>query len=339
MRQEILTMNGLNPDMYTIILFGVLLITAIGLIIVGRWLYKYQISSKKQKRIDHFVSTGEEDALEFQEKDTKSEISKDIGKLRKWINKSLGSLSSEKLQMKLSSAYWPVTDTEYILLRIFGTGLAFVLGWFVLDNFLVGIFLAAIAIMLPTILLDRSIARRQKKFQEQLLDILILIQGAVKSGYGLMQALDLAVKEIPAPASEEFGRVLREVRLGYTLERALLNLSDRMENDDLQIVVTAIIINAQVGGNLSTVLEATISTIRDRMHLQGEVRALTSYARYVGNFLTMMPFLAGLIIFLINRTYFDSLRTSLLTQVLFIGALFGVFIGNLWLRRIAQIKV
>lgn len=332
-------MNGLNPDMYTIILFGVLLITAIGLIIVGRWLYKFQSSSKKQKRITHFVSTGEEAALEFQEKDTKSEISEDIGKLRKWINKSLGSLSSEKLQIKLSSAYWPVTDTEYILLRIFGTGLAFVLGWFVLDNFLVGIFLAAIAIMLPTILLDRSIARRQKKFQEQLLDILILIQGAVKSGYGLMQALDLAVKEIPAPASEEFGRVLREVRLGYTLERALLNLSDRMENDDLQIVVTAIIINAQVGGNLSTVLEATISTIRDRMHLQGEVRALTSYARYVGNFLTMMPFLAGLIIFLINRTYFDTLKTSLLTQVLFIGALFGVFIGNLWLRRIAQIKV
>jgi tight adherence protein B len=109
------------------------------------------------------------------------------------------------------------------------------------------------------------------------LDVLLLIKGAVQAGYSLMQALDLAVKEIPAPASEEFGRVLREIRIGITLEGTFLNLAQRMENDDLQIVMTAIIINSQVGGNLSTVLEASISTIRDRMQLLGEIRALTSY--------------------------------------------------------------
>ena len=146
------------------------------------------------------------------------------------------------------------------------------------------------------------------------MDVLLLITGAVQAGYSLMQALDLAVKEIPAPASEEFGRVLSEIRFGISLEGTLFNLAERMASDDMQIVVTAIIINSQVGGNLSTVLDSTISTIRDRMHLFGEIRSLTSYARYVGNFLTLMPFIMGFIIFLMAPDFFATVKTSIITQ-------------------------
>jgi tight adherence protein B len=193
--------------------------------------------------------------------------------------------------------------------------------------------------MVPPILLDRAIAQRQKKFHEQLLDVLILIKGAVQAGYSLMQALDVAVEEIPAPASEEFGRILHEIHLGITLEQALINLAERMENDDLQIVVTAIIINNQVGGSLSTVLESTILTIRDRMHLFAEIRSLTSYSRYVGNFLTLMPFITGLAIFLLSPGYFDTVKTSLFTQGVFVAALVMVVIGNVWIRKLIKIKV
>jgi len=112
-----------------------------------------------------------------------------------------------------------------------------------------------------------------------------------------------------------------------------------MENDDLQIVVTAIIINAQVGGNLSTVLEATISTIRDRMYLFGEIRSLTAYARFVGNFLTLIPFLTGIVIFFINPEYFEPVKTELFTQVALVVALIGVVIGNIWIRQLVKIRV
>jgi tight adherence protein B len=144
---------------------------------------------------------------------------------------------------------------------------------------------------------------------------------------------------MPAPSSEEFSRVLREVRFGFPMEQALTNLAERMENDDLHIVVTAIIINAQVGGNLSTVLESTIDTIRDRMQLSSEVRSLTSYARYVGNFLSFLPFVAGIVIFLLTPDYFQSVLNSFLVQVIFAAALIGIVIGNIWIRRIATIKV
>ena len=308
------------------------------ILIVG-YLFRHRPSSKREKRISRFVAPSLDNRQGTSPRNYMIISNQDIGKLREWINQTLRGISSEKLQIKLSSAYWKVTDTEYIMIRIFATVLSFLLGWWIPSNVLGGIFMAAIVILVPPILLERAIDKRQKKFHNQLLDVLTLIKGSVQAGYSLMQALDLAVKEVLAPASEEFGRVLFEVRLGLSLEEALLNLAERMENDDLQIVVTAIIINAQVGGNLSTVLEATISTIRDRLHLQGEIRALSSYARYVGNFLSLLPFIAGLIIFLVTPDYFDTVKTELFTQVAFLIALFGIIIGNIWIRRIVRIRV
>jgi tight adherence protein B len=327
-----------NPDLITLILLGIFLLSALGVVGLGAWIYRKGPASKRQERFNRFVLPVEE-APQAPTSRQLIELADRHGKFREWLNKSLGILSSEKLQVQLSSAYWSITDTEYLLLRILAVVLGFLLGWQIPGNILGGIFLGVIALLVPPILLDRAVVGRQKKFHNQLLDVLLLVQGAVQAGYSLMQALDLAVDEVPPPASEEFGRVLREIRLGISLEGALFNLAERMENDDLQIVVTAIIINAQVGGNLSTVLEAVITTIRDRLQLMGEIRTLTAYGRYVGNFLSLLPFLAGLAIFLLNPSYFDTVTTSLLTQILFVMAMLGVIIGNFWIRRIVRIKV
>jgi len=332
-------MISLNQDWTLLILVAVSLFSILGVLLIGRWMYTNGPLSKKQQRISSIAASQEGDSQGSSPRDKILPSKQDIGRFRDWINRSLSSLSSDKLQLKLSSAYWPVTDTEFILIRVFVVMVAFLLGWWIPGNILGGIFLGVIAIMVPPILLDRAIAKRQKLFQDQLLDVLTLIKGAVQAGYGLMQALDLAVNEVPPPASEEFGRVLNEVRLGISLEGALTNLSLRMENDDLQIVVTAIIINAQVGGRLSTVLESAIGTIRDRQFLMGEIRSLTSYARYVGNFLSMLPFITGFLIFLITPEYFDGVQNSLITQIIFLMALIGVVIGNIWVRKIVQIKV
>ena len=330
----------MNQDTITIILIAVFLACAVGVILIGAWFYRRGPSSRMEGRLSNFLEEPPaRGRVQTGTRDRSLIDAEDLGKFRGWLNESLGVLSSEKLQLKLSSAYWSISDTEFILIRITATLLAFIIGWGLTRNILGGVFLAAVALLVPPILLDRAIVQRQQKFHNQLLDVLVLIKGAVQAGYSLMQALDLATKEVNPPASEEFGRVLREVRFGLPLEQALLNLAERMESDDLQIVVTAIIINAQVGGNLSTVLEATISTIRDRMHLFGEIRSLTSYARYVGNFLSLMPFITGFIIFLASPGYFDNVKDSLFTQIVMLIALFGVILGNIWIRRMVRIRV
>jgi tight adherence protein B len=329
----------LNRDLITIILLSVFLLSATGVILIGSWMYRKGPSSNRQERISLYVDPYQDDRKVTPKQAPPLLSTQNFGKLRDWINESLHGFSSVKLQLKISSAYWTITDTEYILIRIAATVLAFFLGWLIAGNIIAGILLAVIAIIVPPILLDRAITRRQQKFHNQLLDVLLLVTGAVKAGYSLMQALDLAVKEIPAPASEEFDRVLREIRFGISLEGSLFNLADRMSSDDIQMVVTAIIINSQVGGNLSTVLDSTISTIRDRMHLFGEIRSLTSYAQYVGNFLSLMPFIMAFILFLLAPDFFAPVKTSILTQATLGIALLGLIIGNIWIRQIVKIKV
>lgn len=322
------------------ILVGSIGVSLFGLLLIGIWMSSHRQASKKQGRITKFVLQEEEpEKVERQRTVVPMPSQEDISNVRKWLNNTLVSLSSEQLQIKISSAYWQITDVEYILIRVGLVVVTVTLFSLIFGSILGGLFVGVIAVLAPSIFLDRAIAIRQNKFQDQLLDVLVLIKGAVQSGYSLLQALDLAVNEVPPPASEEFGRVLHEIRLGISTEDALLNLSERMASDDLQIVVTAIIINSQVGGNLSTILESTIETIRDRIQLFAEIRSLTSYSRYVGNFLSLLPFLAGLVIFMISPSYFDNLRTSIITQGIFLASIVMVVIGNVWIRKIVKIKV
>ena len=330
----------MNPDLTTLVLLAVFFISLIGLVIVIIRLSQVGPSTRIQGRINRYIEPSNAiESLGKPLKDRSITITTDTGKFRSKLNDTLAFLSSEKLQIKISSAYWAISDTEFILIRILAVVLGLIIGWIIVSNILGGLFLAAVMLLLPPIILDRSISNRQQKFHTQLLDVLILIRGAIQAGYSLLQSLDLAVKELVPPASEEFGRVLREVRFGFPMEQALLNLSERMESDDLQIVVTAIIINMQVGGNLSTILDSIIDTIRDRMHLYGEVKSLTSYARYVGNFLSLMPFITALIIFFVTPGYFDNVRDKPITQIVGVVALCFVIIGNIWIRRISKVRV
>ncbi len=260
------------------------------------------------------------------------------GTFRSWLNDALAILSSESLRLKLISAQWGISDREYILLQIGLTLAGLFLGWIISGNIIGGIGLAIFLYMLPGMLLHRSIDVRRQKFQNQLLDALILMRGATQSGLSLLQSLDLVKDQLPPPASEEFGRVVREVQIGLPLSQALINLSSRMENDDLYMLVTAIIINSQVGGNLSTMLNSVTHTIRSRLYLFGEVRALTAYARYSSYLLTLLPFGTALIIYLANPSYFDTVPQSLISQIILVAAAIMLVIGNIWVRRIVKIK-
>ncbi len=224
------------------------------------------------------------------------------------------------------------------MIQILSAILGLILGWVITKFFLIGLVLGILLYMLPGFFLYRSIFQRQKKFQNQLVDVLVLIRGSVQAGFSLLQSLEVVVKEMPEPASEEFGRVQREVQFGIPLSQALVSLSDRMESDDLQMVVTAIIINSQVGGNLSVMLTAVTETIRNRIALFGEVRALTSNARFTSYILTLLPFITALAVVLLSPGYFSESLDSPVTKILFGFALVGIIIGNIWLRRIANIK-
>jgi tight adherence protein B len=153
-------------------------------------------------------------------------------------------------------------------------------------------------------------------------------------------------REAQPPISEEFERVVREMSLGVALQPALANLVRRVKSEDLELMVTAINIQSQVGGNLATVLDSIAFTIRERIRIVGEIRVLTSMQRYSGYVITLLPVGLGGLLFLISPTYITALfrnppvTLGLPTGVIFlIVGLISMGIGYFFIRRIVDIKV
>lgn len=260
-------------------------------------------------------------------------------RLRLRLNAMLSALASEILSLQLARANWHMTVQEYLLIRLGVTILCFLLAWLISRSVLSGIGLALIAYMIPGIILRRSITQRQTQFGKQLGDVLSLINGAVRAGHSLLQALEVVVREMKPPASEEFGRVVREVGLGLRLTDALRNLSARMQNGDLDLVVTSIDIQYQVGGNMATMLEAVTETLRDRMRLFGEIRVLTTQQRYSSYLISVLPIFVGGMLFIINPEYMGRLFEPGPILCIPIGAVIGILLGHVVIQRIIRIDV
>jgi tight adherence protein B len=133
--------------------------------------------------------------------------------------------------------------------------------------------------------------------------------------------------------------VRREVGLGLPLNQALNNLTTRMQSDDLSLVVTAVNINTRVGGNLSTMLEAVVATIRERVQLFNEIRALTSQQRFSGYMLSLLPIIVVAILFVISPDYIGRLFEPGAMLCIPIGALILIILGNIVIRFMVKIDV
>ncbi len=138
--------------------------------------------------------------------------------------------------------------------------------------------------------LDRKIAHRRSAFELQLPDVLNLIAGSLRAGWGLQQSVDLVVEQMAPPVSTEFSRAQTEIRLGRPVEEALGTVAERTQSEDFAWTVTAIGIQRDVGGNLAEVLDIVAATIRDRMSLKRQIAALTAEGRLSAWVLLILPF-------------------------------------------------
>jgi tight adherence protein B len=262
-----------------------------------------------------------------------------LTRLRMRVNSLLSTFTSEELNVKILSANWPITETEFLLIKFWGSVAAFGLGWLASGSIFPGIGMAVIAYMMPSIMLTKAIHRRRMQFENQLVDVMVLVTGAVQAGYSFQQALDFVIKEVKPPASDEFRRVKYEIGLGLPLNQALTNMTTRMQNDDLYLLVTAININTQVGGNMVNMMKAVTQTIRERVRLFGEVRVLTAQQRFNSYILTFVPFGVAAILFVINPEYMSRVFEVSIWLCFPIGALVCIILGNIVLRKVSKIEV
>jgi tight adherence protein B len=174
---------------------------------------------------------------------------------------------------------------------------------------------------------------------EQLADLAQMMGNSMRAGFSIMQSLELVANEAPSPASEEFERVVTEVKLGLPLETALDHLKQRMPSEDIELMVVAIGIQRQIGGNLAEIMMIMSKTIRERVRFGRDLRTMTAQARYSSYIITGLPIAVGIIINLLDPGYEKYLYTTLIGNVMIGAAVVMLVMGFFVLSRIANIEV
>ena len=244
------------------------------------------------------------------------------------------------LEMRMLRAGLPLRSGEFIVLCFASATLLAMLFLLLGGGQLVaGVTGAVAGFFFPFILVNMKIARRMKAFNGQLGDALILIANSLRTGYSFMQASDMVAQEMRPPISSEFSRAVKEMNLGVTIEDALGTLGKRINSEDLDLVLTAVLIQRQVGGNLSEVLDNIARTIRERVRIRGEIRTLTAQGRISGIIVSLLPVVLGLVIYLLNPEYVKLLFVHPVGKIMLGVAGLGQVIGIIVIRRIVDIEV
>jgi tight adherence protein B len=226
---------------------------------------------------------------------------------------------------------------EFMVLAATCAFSAFAVG-FVLAGALAGVVLAAGVALGFRLAVSGRARRRRARFADQLADTLAMLAGSLRTGYGLIQALDTVARESESPTAEEFRRLVVESRLGRDLSDSLWNLADRAGNEDFDWVVQAIGIHREVGGDLAEVLDRVGETIRDRNRVRRQVRALSAEGRVSAIVLFVLPFAVAAVVALTNPDYLNDLTGRPGGRVLLALAAVLMAVGGVWLRRLVRLR-
>jgi tight adherence protein B len=258
------------------------------------------------------------------EKEIFSKKVKKVNAVSKYVKKQLNDKERFKKYKKenqkvIDASGIKIKVHEYIILRfqfmvILGL-ITIILAKTWLSGIFLGIAVGAIGYNLPLIFMKVKISLRQKQVNSQLAHIISLLSNSLKAGYGLVQGLENITRETKGPLSEEFEILQREVALGVSVENSLQNISNRLGNDDVDMLITAILIQRQTGGNLSEILDNIAGTINSRIKLAREIKILTAQAKISALMIALVPVVIGLGLNVVNPDQFSVLYTDTLGNI------------------------
>ncbi|MDE3090350.1 MAG: type II secretion system F family protein [Chloroflexota bacterium] len=257
------------------------------------------------------------------------------------LNRVIGSGGrAQQMISELQRADLKLTPSEFILINIASVLIAFLVALVLGHGSLIfGLIGGVVGFYLPRLYIRRLQSQRLNAFNDQLGDMLILLANALRSGYSLLQSLETVSKDMPPPMSVEFTRVVREIGLGLTIEEALAHLLTRIRSEDLDMVVTAINIQHEVGGNLSEILDTIAEVIRERVRIKGQIRALTASQRLSGNVVSLLPVALGTFLFVFNPNYLQKMFTESCGMIMLVTGGFTILMGYFAIRKITDIEV
>jgi len=264
-----------------------------------------------------------------------------------WLNEQVTRSSfGDGLARELARADIKLKPGEYVGIMFIVACAVGVVGYFLGGrSLIVGLALGTFGLFLPRFYVGSQQNRRLLRFNEQLSDMLNLMVNGLRAGYSTMQAMEAVSKELPPPISDEFRRVVQEMQLGVPMQQALENLLRRIPSEDLDLVITAINVQREVGGNLAEILDTISYTIRERVRIKGEIRVLTTQVMYSGRFLSLMPLIVMAILYVMNRPYMmeffnpENNATLPCGYIALVCSATLIIVGYVVMNKIADIEI
>lgn len=297
----------------------------------------YQVNKERptDNRIDQVIEYTEKERPGGKPPLKNRPLIKKRDKRLKWIGQS----RAERMDLEVLKADLSLTGYEWFLIKgalpILTAGLSALL----LKNIFLGLILGGLSLLTLKVYIKGRIKKREKAFTSQLNDALSIMSNSLRAGYSFLQSVNSVSREMPDPIACEFRRLLKELSLGQDTETALRNLTSRMASEDLELIVRAILIQKETGGNLAEILDTISTTIRDRVKIQGEIKTLTAQGRLSGAVVSIMPlFLIG-IMYLINPSYISVLFINPIGRFMLGFAAVNEIIGILLIRKIVSIDM
>ncbi|WZL72725.1 type II secretion system F family protein [Clostridiaceae bacterium 35-E11] len=306
------------------------------LVFIGLFNLFFFSNHRLEKRMKHYLSLQEEKILDRKHFNLLVQIQVYNQKIKNQI--SFGK-NNDRLAQRLSQAGIPLKPEEFVLFQLMFTfllgGMLFVISgktsFFILGGLLGYLF--------PKWWLNHKQRQRLLKFNNGLPDMITIIVGSLRAGFSFPQSLKSVVEESDSPIREEIDLVLREMQYGGKIEDALYHLYERMSSGDLELMIQAILIQRQVGGNLATVLDTIVQTIRDRNAIQRQVMTLTAQGRLSGTVIGLLPVVLGFVIYLINPEYITTLFTHPVGKGMLGAGVISGMIGFVLIRKLTAIEV
>lgn len=254
-------------------------------------------------------------------------------------NTNFNKRRAEKLEMELMKADMLITVEELLVVKILSSCSITLLLFAISRDFIIAVIAFIIVWLVPRFIIGRRQKERIKLFDSQLTEGITVISNSLKAGYSFLQAVAVVSEEMQDPFSKEFKKLLKEMSLGISEEEALRGLMNRMESDDLRLVLNAILIQKDIGGNLSEILDNISETIRERQKIRNEIKTLTAQGRLSGIVVMLIPIALGGVIYLFNKEYMILLFTEPLGIGMVVMAAISEIFGFLMIRKIVNVDM
>ncbi|OEH86189.1 type II secretion system protein [Desulfuribacillus stibiiarsenatis] len=288
-----------------------------------------------EKRIYHYLDVSETKKLEPKQWN----MLMHLYTLKNKIAKPLALNKNVQLKIRIESAGLPLKPEEFIIFQWIATFLCGGVFYLISGKLFPLLLGLVIGYIVPDFWLKSKQNKRLNEFNAALPDMITTVVGSLRAGFSFPQALKTVADETKGPMKEEIDKLLKELQFGLSVENALNNLNERMPSEDLELMIHVIIIQRQVGGNLATVLDKIVDTIRERKRIQQQIITLTAQGRLSGVVIGLLPIILGIVIYLIEPDYVGTLFSHPIgIGMLIMGVISGI-IGYVLIRKMTMIEV